>query len=821
MARDLEHLPLPIIQGALPARKSRALGRSSREDRPTHGRNLAQQATLVETLFEQRVATAPRHISPNLIFRIQFNPEFGTLTEDQLQRLNLRVLAHDANKAVVVFPNEQSLGELRRRIQEYAGIIPDGHKYGELDAIEEILPLSPQDRIGSRLAGRPFQRDEVTYVDIELWHPGERQECRRKIDELTTHLRSRDLSVTDFYIGDSLCLVRARVDYDALHTLLNTDFIKEVDRRPEPSFDMLPAVRLTLTDLEVNEVTASDGLTGVLIIDSGVATGHPLIGPALGDAQVFPDSLRQRVRGGAEDGDTRTGGHGTAVAGIAIYNDIGKCIEQRFFEPTAQLFSARVTDDNNEYDERELLEHQLANAVRYFIEAYPSLRVINISLGDRTKIYYDGMYQFRLAAAIDSLAYQYRDREILFVISSGNYWPRELSDEQVMDQYPGYLLRDTDARVCDPATAALALTVGGLSFGPGRDLGNRNEALTNQAVAGESGWPSPFTRVGFGVDGALKPELVDFAGDLRFEQGRIYDQQPQYAGVTTISRDFAPPDGRLFRFVSGTSFAAPRVANLAARLFREFPGASSNLVRALIASSARLPASRPGTLADGEPDQDDVLRIYGYGQPNFERARWSSEQEVLLTADDVMDVDTFRLYEIPALPTEFLTSKGSGLIGVTLAFDPPTRHTRADSYLGITMEAHLFRNLTSDQVADVLREWAREERAALGDGGRPPSRTTLGRHYGVTGTIRLSPGVNLRKKGTLQRGWARVSSSRWTYDGTPLVLAVICKRKWAPQDITRQRFAVVATLAHENEQIQLHSRIREQIRQQQRVRIHV
>jgi subtilisin family serine protease len=821
MARDLDHLPLPAISEPLPARRVGGGRRRVRPDRERHGHELTRQIGAVHEEFERQLVSSPAPINPKLIFKVQFDPDYGTVPEDALARMGLRVLAHEPEKAVVVFPDQHSLEALRRRVNEYAGVVPDGHQYGELDAVQQIFPLSSEDRIGSRLRERPLGANETTYLDVELWHTGDRADCRRLTQEVRAFLDGHDegLRVTDTFIGDSLCLVRALVNASALSVLLETDYVKEVDRRPQPSFELSPVVRIGLEELDAAPVAPADDLIGVLVIDSGVAAGHPLIGPAIGDAQIFPDGLRQRVRGGPEDGDSETGGHGTAVAGIAVYNSVGECIEQRMFQPSARLFSARVTDDRNEYDETELLEHQLEEAVTYFVEAYPSVRVINISLGDRTKIYGDGLHQFRFAAAIDELAYRLRDRELVFVISSGNYWPDNLTEEEILTQYPRYLLDNGRARICDPATAALALTVGGLSYGAGRYDRDINEDRTDRLVAGERGWPSPFTRVGRGVDGSIKPDVVDFAGDLRFERGRIRDQTAQYAGLPTTSKSFAPPEGHLFRLVAGTSFAAPKVSNLAARLFREIPGASSNLVRALIASSARTPDNRPQFFAGKHADDPDVLRVYGYGQPDFERARWSSEQEVLLTADDTMDIDTFRLYEVPALPEEFLTAAGSGCLDVTLAFDPPTRHTRADSYLGVSMEAHLFRNLRPDQVADMLREWAREEKDALAEGERLPSRTRIREEYGVTGAIDLSPGVNTRKKGTLQRAWVRITNANWSYDREPLLLAVLCKRKWAPAEVSRQRFAVIVTLSHENEEIRLHSRIREQIRLRPRLRL--
>jgi hypothetical protein len=807
MPRDLEHLELPEWRASLPRRK-RGGGRPPDRDRRAHGQVLIEQVADLTNHLQQRRQTSPQGINPKFVFKLQLHPQ-GNLDEEELRRMGLRLLARSARRLIVVFPDEATLNELRNRFRSYA----HQGQYANIAMIEAISELAPQDRVGMRLKASPLSENEVAALDIELWHSNERNECRQRINELEVFLRQQGQALTDSWIGESLCLVRARVNSNVLEALLEIDYIKEIDRRPEPTFEMLDIARLDVAQVNV-EAEVPDDVAGVLIIDSGVMQQHPLIGPALNDAHVFPDSLRERIRGGAEDGDQRSGGHGTAVAGIAAYNDVGECMANRVFRASARLFSARVTDDNNEYDENELLEHQLEEAIEYFLNNYPSVKVINISLGDSKLIYSDGDYQSRFAAAIDDLAYRHREREVVFVVSAGNQIPNLISDEEMVENYPSYLLSNK-SRIIDPATSAIALTVGGLSYGAGRDLQHLHEIGVERLVAGERGWPSPFTRTGFGVDGSIKPEVVDFAGDMRFERGRVIAENPAYAGLPTTAKDFGPPAGRLFRVVSGTSFAAPRVANLAARLFKEFPLASSNLIRALIAGSAKIPQSRPQYFLGKQLWDEDVLRVYGYGQADFERARWSDANEVLLLTDSAIEVDSFQIFTIPSLPPEFLTARGSGLISVTLAFDPPTRHTRGDSYLGITMEFLLFRNTAPETIAEALRAWDREEVANLDEEGIP----ALGNINQCL--LALKPGRNLRKKGTLQRGFLRVSRANWSYDGNPLQLAVICQRKWAPVDITHQRFAVAVSLSHEDVSVDIHARARQQARVYQRIRVKV
>jgi hypothetical protein len=272
----------------------------------------------------------------------------------------------------------------------------------------------------------------------------------------------------------------------------------------------------------------------------------------------------------------------------------------------------------------------------------------------------------------------------------------------VKELYPYYLDRPS-ARLIEPATAALALTVGGLALGPVAD--RHFEKDVQLPIAGDAGFPSPFTRMGPGVDGAIKPEVVETAGDWILDRNRLTD-----SGVVTMGTNFA--GGLLLVSRIGTSFAAPKVANSAAQLMRRYPEYSSNLIRALIVHSAEVPRNRPSLWAGSKPTDEKVLRAYGYGQPDLDRAIAAAQNEPWLLHDGRIEGDAFRIFQLPELPEEFLASPGRRRLKVTLAFDPPTRPTRKDSYLGITMEFALFRNVDAATLTDAYRKWDRDEKPA-------------------------------------------------------------------------------------------------------------
>ncbi|MDJ1179070.1 S8 family peptidase [Roseofilum sp. BLCC_M91] len=794
---NYEHLPLPKVEIELPRRPRRGGGGSNkRSDRSSHGSLLLTQVSSLSKDIEEKEHLG---INPKLIFKIKVR-ENDSL-ENHLPSLGLNLLAKEPKEkqAIVVFADDNRLTEFQKKLESYAGT--DGSP-GYLDDIKELVPLEPEDRIGALLKRDPLEPGSVIPLDMELWHTGNKKELQSYIDEVDNFLRDIQLGlgmrVSDRYIGEYICNVRILVNSDILELLLQEYQVKEIDRRPKPAFESPAEYNIPVSDLP--EISSPpEEATGILVIDSGVQRGHPLIGPALGDADVFPDRQHQFVTGGPDDGDTWTGGHGTGVSGIAIYGDLAEGIKNRLFQPQVWLFSARVTNQNNEYQEESLLENQLEDAIDYFVSNYSNCKVINISLGNSDLIYQEGEKQFRLAATIDEIAYRLQDKNLVFVLSAGNFWYDSDSRELIHKDYPDYLLKE-EARIIDPATAAIALTVGSLSMGKG-SYKYPNDARI--AIAKVEKYPSPFTRSGFGVDGMIKPDLVEFGGGFILDRDRI-DHNDWGPAIITLNKNFQ--GSSLFKAYVGTSFSAPRVANLAAKLFTKFPNASSNLIRSLIADSAQIPTNIPSSL-----DQDlSKQKIYGYGQPNFEKAAYSTENQVLLLEDhQSLPVGRYCIYEVPALPREFVETKGTKTLSVTLAFDPPTRHTRGDSYLGITMEFHLFKNVAKEKLTQAFTDAKKIDDS---DFTEIP--------IGDLTKIKLLPNLTTRKKGTLQKGQHQFTSLNWKYDYKPLYLVVACNKKWVdPEKNPSQRYALVVSIAHSDPKVDLYNQIKLKIQGQASERI--
>ena len=143
------------------------------------------------------------------------------------------------------------------------------------------------------------------------------------------------------------------------------------------------------------------------------------------------------------------------------------------------------------------------------------------------------------------------------------------------------------------------------------------------------------------------------------------------------------------------------------RLWNKHPDYSTNLIKAIVLSSASIPAERPGflqdiKLSDSNEKLASLLNVYGYGIPSLDKATFSQDNRVLLIADDKIKLDLIHLYQF-CLPEEFINEQGNRQLAVTLVFDPLVNKNRID-YLGCTMEFHLFHSLEIKEIEHCFKQ---------------------------------------------------------------------------------------------------------------------
>jgi Subtilase family len=550
----------------------------------------------------------------------------------------------------------------------------------------------------------------------------------------------------------------------------------------------------------------------ICVIDSGIQEAHLLIQPAIDQVTshcFLPGKNTNDV------GDfVRPGGHGTRVAGAILYGEV--VAKNGTPQLPFWIQNARVLDENNSMPVELFPPQAVRAAVERFHRSPRNTRIFNHSINAysfcRTR------YMSAWAAEIDLLCATY---DVLFVQSAGNL-PITGTNPQpgVRDHliagrnYPDYL-SEASARVANPGQSLQALTVGSVAYGS-------LQAGDWTTFAPETGHPSAFSRSGFGIWSVIKPEIVEYGGDdVRTtnvppdvqEGGRISAACPELVRSTAF-----PPGPPFDRDVTGTSFAAPKVARIAAQIQRVLPNEPALLYRALIVQSARWPTWAEALLAqlrapnpNGNPDQRaqlldqvaQIVRRIGYGIPDESRATVNTDHRTtfITSGERLIHARECHIYQVP-IPPELRgqADEFDIRLEVTLSYVAQPRRTRRNlrRYLSTWVD------WKSSKLGEGINDfYVRAMRDEENDAEPLPGSAlpwTLNEKSDA-GFIRNTK----RNSGTVQKDWAVVKSNTLP---DHFCIAVIGHAGWSHDPDSTARYALAVTLQILGEEIAIYEPLR-------------
>jgi len=789
MVEEYEHLRLPLIPGELPRKKNvGGKGYAQRDNVDQFYHNEVDALNDIKEKHVEYKLKYQKYIDPNLIFKIEINQKvYEDSLRKEFNRMDIDVISASPDKKGywILFAEDEHLTEFKNKLEKYA----TEDRYNFFNAIGCPSVIPPEEKIGEQLKKQPFDDEEQAYLDVEIWKM-ENHKLDKFLSELDQLVRTFGGRITDIITTDTFCRLRIQSNKILYDMFLELREVAYVDRPPKMKLEKLESeLGIDYKKLDIRGNPPKDS-AGILVVDSGILAGHPILESGIGDEKAI--STRYDPKLIDEDASDDVG-HGTKVAGISLYGDIPNCIETAIFNPEVWIFSAKVMYKNKtgdaEFDEQELLEHQLERSVRWVYENHPNCRIVNLSLGNSYNKLIDGNRQFNLSTLIDELSKKYN---MIFVVPSGNIFD-ELCES---DSYPDYLINSNEIRIIDPAPSALALTIGAVY--------NINGPTGVPAIY----HPSRITRVGPGYGGMIKPDLVENGGGGYGEESSVVTVNPNWIR-----------DGRLFTLESGTSFSVPKISHCLAKLVNAFPDYSNNMIKALLISSSTIPKDRPESLSDIDLYNNsnaklmDFLKIYGYGIPNYDKSRYSGNNRVILLSDNKIKLNHIHTYSF-YIPKEFVLSRGARRLSVTLVFDPPVNKNRSD-YLGTTMEARLFREPDTNEIKKLFSSVDINDEAVE----EILSRRELKE-------IKLKPSSIIRKRGVHQkgvieykeRGRPKINPEQ------PLTLVVLCQNRWIKDRDNKddedylQDYAVVVSVEH-SEEIDIYNKIRLKNREKLDIRI--
>lgn len=372
--------------------------------------------------------------------------------------------------------------------------------------------------------------------------------------------------------------------------------------------------------LELIQDGRSETAPAICLLDTGVNRAHPLLAMMLAAGDLHSVHADWGV-----DDDV---GHGTELAGLALYGDLTAPLQSMIpIVINVSLESVKLLPPNgfpaNAPASLGLVTQQAVALPE--IEAPTRPRVFCLALGQpsvagpRASSWSAAIDQSAADAQIENVGERHRR---LFVIAAGNV-PDGLNDE-AMEDWDSHEIED-------PGQAWNALTIGGMTEKAVITEPARAHWTTAAAVA----QLSPYSRVSAawhrGVS-PIKPELLFEAGNRAVDPM----DQSHWSGLDSLS--MLTTGHRVTHEPLSTSWAtsaaAAQAAGMAARLFADDPDYWPETVRALMVHGAEW---TPPMLArfkalTGKTERMTLARRLGYGRPDLDRARRSRAADLALVS---------------------------------------------------------------------------------------------------------------------------------------------------------------------------------------------
>jgi len=803
----LEHLKLPVFQGDVKRKLHGGGGFSllSERNKGTFAQQNIQKADELIKSYSSLKKKFSGNIDPSLIYEIEINQGVSPDSFDEiLSSMGIHILSVVEGKKGfwVVFNDTENLDVFKQKLADYGS--ESGHNYDFFNAIESFQFIPVEKKVGISLKEKPLS-DSADFIDIELWKMTDPKKNEDFIQQLEKTFNNRlQFKITDKLITNSFVLLRVKLTKEIFDEIIELNEIARADRPSLPHFNPFEFSSPDISDMEFNNL--DEKAVGILIIDSGIISNHPMLEKCVGGEENFQageEQLQDMV------------GHGTAVAGCAVYGDVEESLKNKNFAPENRVFSAKVMyAEKNEllgkisaaYNPEKLIEHQFSDAVISFLSnAEYHIKVVNISLGNRNEVWHkDYSRQLPFAALIDELAFTFPD--VIFIVSAGNQHPQNFYNtiQEIKDNYPLFLIENEDYKIINPATSALALTVGSIA-GKIKIADERWGAEEIKTAIADEQQPSPFTRIGPGINGMIKPELVEYGGNLILSKNTNERIIEDPGGKLALLNNKTIED--IIQYDYGTSFSAPKVAYLVGKIAKEFPGKSANFIKNMLLVGADypfIPDKNFYNTTDKKKAETKHLSVCGYGLSKFDKAINSYSNRTVLWDEGEIGLNQIKVYSLQ-LPEIFFNEKGKKKITITLTFTPETRSSRGDSYLGNRMTFHLFHSINPQVLIEkygVISE-------NMDQSGVPEDLNKFETEF--------FPGANSRKAGCHQKAWKIYKREPKRCPSSPISLVLLNFNKWLNDVSKTQKYCVSVTFEHEKE-IDLYNSIRTNIQARTRIK---
>jgi hypothetical protein len=362
----------------------------------------------------------------------------------------------------------------------------------------------------------------------------------------------------------------------------------------------------------------------ITLLDSGVNNGHPLL------AQFLPNTNMDSYNAAWGNLDGHPHGHGTQMAGLAVYGDLTEVMASPDSIRIAhRLESIKMINPSAPHQPDLYGQVTLECVNRAIVLGADRKRVFCMAVTaednrDRGK-------PSSWSSSVDKIAFGdtgISDDKNLILVSVGNVFH---------DNYLEYPNKNKTEFVHDPAQAFNVLTIGAYTEKDSIDTArfpNANPLAQRGSIA-----PCSSTSCLSDHHWPIKPDVVMEGGNYAVQNGSLIC--PPSLQLLTTAKDFTVSH---FADFGDTSGATALGSNLAAKIMSDYPNLLPETIRGIIIHSANWTPAMLGGTSIGQLSMDakkDVLRTFGYGVPNLNKALYSLRNSLTLIAE--RDIQPFRL----------------------------------------------------------------------------------------------------------------------------------------------------------------------------------
>jgi hypothetical protein len=519
----------------------------------------------------------------------------------------------------------------------------------------------------------------------------------------------------------------------------------------------------------------------VCLLDTGVNNNHPLLTHGLSDDDMH---AYNNAWGYSDHVRAYHKGHGTQMAGLALYGDLINVLATSTEVPlTHRLESVKIIPPSGS-NQPELYGVITGESIARAEERAPH-RNRAVCLTATTTDFRDRGKPSSWSSAIDQICSgaleEDDDAHRLLLVAAGNVEP---------SGHTNYPVSNVTDGIHDPGQAWNAVTVGAYTdkdhidptdypeWSPLAPKGELSPCSTTSIIWMKSQWP-------------LKPDIMMEGGNM----GTHSELGVDYIDSLQLLSTYADWQNKLLVTTGDTSGATALAAGMCAKIYAEYPALWPETIRGLLIHSARwTPSMLSGKdlwdISRTGNEREELLRKYGYGVPNLNKALYSASDSLTLIAqqhitpyvkeDGSIKTNEMHLHALP-WPREALEELGGNIVEmrVTLSYfiQPKPEHKGFKTKYRYASHGLRFdMNKPREQVDDFRKRINRIARDGqkFNDTEGDSSDWFLGSDLRTRGSIHSDiwrgPAVNLAAKDHIAvcpvKGWWSESPYLQKWEGT-------------------------------------------------------